>query len=275
MFCIYFTFYLGDKLPPFYLGSTKVIKIDKGYHGSATSAKWGSIWKEELKNNSHLFKTFIIPNQYKETAQEIVELELLWQKAFKAVENPLFINQSYARGGFCTTAESSAKAEETKVRLGKTTHSETTKKKIGDANRGRVLPPVSDDTRDKLSKALKGRILTQEHKDRIAETNTGKIVSDDTKAKLSIAHTGKILSEEHKAKIIGTGRTHTQSAKDAIGNANRGRILPPKPPMSESTKTLLRKANIGKTWSDEKRAAIKATKDRKRLEREQAKLNVA
>jgi hypothetical protein len=37
MYCVYLTIYKGNNLPPFYIGSTSIDKIDGGYHGSVMS----------------------------------------------------------------------------------------------------------------------------------------------------------------------------------------------------------------------------------------------
>lgn len=59
-YCTYLTLYSGNKLPPFYIGSTHVKNINKGYKGSVGSKNFGDIWKTELKENPELFKTKII-----------------------------------------------------------------------------------------------------------------------------------------------------------------------------------------------------------------------
>lgn len=47
----------------------------------------------------------------------------------------------------------------------------------------------------------KGKILSEEHKQKISESLTGRTISDETKLKISKAHSGKILSEEHCKKL--------------------------------------------------------------------------
>ena len=60
MYCVYLTTYKGNKLPPFYIGSTQVVQVERGYHGSVRSKKYEMMWKSELINNPHLFKTGFI-----------------------------------------------------------------------------------------------------------------------------------------------------------------------------------------------------------------------
>ena len=59
-YCVYFTIYLGNMLPPFYIGSSSVDKVNQGYHRSVLSARWKNTWQKEIKPNLHLFKSMII-----------------------------------------------------------------------------------------------------------------------------------------------------------------------------------------------------------------------
>jgi hypothetical protein len=156
MYCIYFTIYRGLKLPPFYIGSTSIKRIQQGYHGSVSSAKWEKIWKTELVERPDLFETIIIPNQFAESAKEIVLLEQKWQKLFDVVNSPLFINQSYANKGFFASPESARKAMETKKRRGTNKLSPETIAKIIAKNTGKKRGPLSDETKKKLSLVKKG-----------------------------------------------------------------------------------------------------------------------
>ena len=272
MFTVYITMYLGDMMPPFYMGSTSFARLAKGYHGSVSSAKWAAIWKEEIKHNPYLFKTQAIPDATADTAKEIVSVERDWQRLFDVVNDPDFLNEAYANCGFVSTPESQAKAQETKMRTGTLARQPETRAKIGDANRGRKLPPVKPETKEKLSRAGKGRILTDEHKARIAVANTGKTYSDEARAKISAAGKGRVLSEDHKAKIVGTGRTHTDETKvrmreSALNRASGAMPKCAKEPRSDETREKIRQANLGKTWSPEKRAKIADAKARSRAAR--------
>lgn len=97
IYCVYLTVYSGNKLPPFYIGSTSIDNINKGYHGSVRSKKYRSIWEEELNANLHLFKTFII----KEYGDRNIALDAEYkiQKQLRVVESSLYINLSYATKG--------------------------------------------------------------------------------------------------------------------------------------------------------------------------------
>lgn len=94
IYCTYLTIYSGNKLPPFYIGSSSVKNVNSGYHGSVRSKKYKAIWLDELKNNPDLFETKIISQH--DTGVAAREKELKLQKTLKVVESPLYINQSYA-----------------------------------------------------------------------------------------------------------------------------------------------------------------------------------
>jgi hypothetical protein len=99
MYCTYLTIYSGDKLPPYYIGSTSIKKYNEGYCGSVTSKKYKSIWNEELKSNRHLFDTIILTEH--ETRTEALAQELAYQKAKDVVRNPDFINMAIAAPNGC------------------------------------------------------------------------------------------------------------------------------------------------------------------------------
>lgn len=80
------------------------------------------------------------------------------------------------------------------------THSEEARKKIAEATRNR-----SPETRAKISKSNKGKILSEETKLRMREANVGQTRSEETRAKLRTAWKTRApippLSEEHRARI--------------------------------------------------------------------------
>nr|DAG98231.1 MAG TPA: intron associated endonuclease [Crassvirales sp.] len=76
--------------------------------------------------------------------------------------------------------------------------SEETKNKISSTLVGRVVPET---VKVKISKALQGRKISKEHIDVIKRTHTGKVVSSETKQKLRDANLGKRLSDETRRKV--------------------------------------------------------------------------
>jgi hypothetical protein len=94
-YCVYVTFYSGNKLPPFYIGFGKVENIlYRNYRGSVSSQLYKKIWKQELKLNPHLFTTKIL--QTYDNYEEAQAREIYIQKYFNVKSNPLYINQAIA-----------------------------------------------------------------------------------------------------------------------------------------------------------------------------------
>jgi 5-methylcytosine-specific restriction endonuclease McrA len=121
--------------------------------------------------------------------------------------------------------------------------SEEHKRKISEALKGRK---VSEETRQKLSHARKGKIfgpLSEEHREHIRIANIGRKHSEDTKAKISKSLAGK----------PGTwnGRHHTGGAKAKIGKAQIGNKNCVGRVLSEETKGKIAVAHTGLTCSKE------------------------
>lgn len=97
-YCTYLTIYSGNKMPPFYIGSTSVQRVAEGYRGSVKSAKYGKVWAEEIENNPHLFDTRIITLHSERP--EALSRENDLHVRLNVVKNPLYINQATAKGTF-------------------------------------------------------------------------------------------------------------------------------------------------------------------------------
>ena len=93
-YCTYVTFYSGNKLPPFYIGSTSVDKIEKGYRGSVKSKRWKQIYESEIKTNPQLFRSEIIETFSERQSALNHELEL--QRSNDVVKSHWFFNESFA-----------------------------------------------------------------------------------------------------------------------------------------------------------------------------------
>lgn len=181
IYCTYVTFYSGNKLPPFYIGSTSVEKIATGYHGSVRSKKWRLIYESELKNNNHLFNSEIILKF--DTRKEALENELELQKSNNVVKSPWFFNEAFATvNGFFgrltkgykrgpNTNPKKPVTEETRRRMSESRmgfiHSPETIQKILETKRIRGTNRISKETRIKMSAAKKG-VLKQFTKEHIA-----------------------------------------------------------------------------------------------------------
>lgn len=66
-------------------------------------------------------------------------------------------------------------------------HSAETKRKIGDAQRGKTIPP---EARKKQAAAMSGRTLSDEHRAKVSAALIGRVVGPEVKAKLSAQRKG-------------------------------------------------------------------------------------
>jgi hypothetical protein len=94
-YCIYLTVYYGNKLPPFYIGSTLIKYIANGYYGSVKSKKYKETYKKELLENRHLFKTIIIKKYYSRKYAMFRERKL--QEKLNVVQSEMYMNMSIAK----------------------------------------------------------------------------------------------------------------------------------------------------------------------------------
>ena len=81
--------------------SSKV--VTQQYHGSVSSKKYHKIWKEELQNNPHLFRSFIISHH--DTEEELDAQEIKLQTKLNVVKNPLYVNMCIGRDKFGGSGE--------------------------------------------------------------------------------------------------------------------------------------------------------------------------
>lgn len=89
--------------------------------------------------------------------------------------------------------------------------SESTKSKISKALKGRTISPETiekyrnrkqtQETKNKIGAKTKGQVLTDEHKNAITISNSNRIISEETKQKHSKNNKDKIVSEETKLKM--------------------------------------------------------------------------
>ena len=119
-------------------------------------------------------------------------------------------------------------------------HSEETKRKIAEANKGRYI--------GRTPTWLVGKQLSEEHKQKVAEANTGKqwfnngiksiwafecpegfvrgrYLQEESRKKMAGSHKGKHLSEEHKQKVAESlrGRHHSDETKKKMYDSMKGR----------------------------------------------------
>ena len=155
---------------------------------------------------------------------------------------------------------------------------------------------VSEETKKKLSKSLKGNkngagnTMTPEHKERLRQLAKNRVVTEETRRKISQSKMGnkyclgRVMPEETKQKISKVKKEGFASGKYKLSPENleqlrwhaknrvfseetRRKISQSKlgKPRDEQTKEKLRKAHTGKKLSPEHKESIKRAHARRRL----------
>ena len=103
-------------------------------------------------------------------------------------------------------------------------HSKETKQKMSLAKKGKIL---SEEHKKKVSLALKGHRISLETRRKISIAHKGMKASEETRKKLSESHKGYKMSEEQKRKISeankGRGHKHTTETKEKLRNIMLGK----------------------------------------------------
>ena len=234
IYCTYLTIYSGNKLPPFYIGSSDVIKVHNGYHGSVTSKRYKSIWLSEIKHNPHLFKTRILTTH--SDRESATDRERKFQIQLSVVDSPMYINEALASptGFFGKRIRGkdhhrygvprSPDSEETRKRKseghkGLPTWNKGKTYKRGPNKSNKKGPEHGNHGRIPWNKGKKTGALSDEHKEKLSTSRVGKTTwnkgkktphSEETKRKISESLKGRKFSEEHKQNI----------SKSRIGDLN-------------------------------------------------------
>lgn len=111
--------------------------------------------------------------------------------------------------------------------------------------------PNSEATRAKLSKAMKGREITWT--DKLSDALKGRVISEETRAKISASLTGRrkdpAAVEKGAAKI--RGRKYTEEHRTAIGNGRRGILHSEESKVKISAGNMGNKNHLGKPHTEE------------------------
>ena len=206
----FFIYLWTDKLTDKkYIGSHKGT-IDDGY---VSSSKY---FNEEYNMRAGDFEreVLLIGTDY----EHIREIEYRILKRLNAATNEEFYNRHNGGRTFICTGHS----EETKKKLSKFSaknflgkhHSKETKEKISNTKTGKKIGTYSDSHKENISKGLKNKPKSLEHRQNLSKARIGKTpwnkglktgpLSKETKQKMREAHMGKIrgpMSEEAKQNI--------------------------------------------------------------------------
>ena len=116
-----------------------------------------------------------------------------------------------------------------------------------------LLPQLKPLPAPRRTYKKKRKVLSDEHKAKIATARRGKRLAQETKLKIAESTTGRKMSDEHKAKIAAArrGKKQTEETKMKIAESRTGRK------MSESTKQRISKSKkTRKNRTDEKNVEL-------------------
>lgn len=112
----------------------------------------------------------------------------------------------------------------------------------------------SKEYREKISKAMKGRKLSNETKRKMSLAKTNFRNSDESKIKMSVSHKGLRQSETSKLKISATMKSYVNNnpeVRERLATLGIGRIATPE------TRIKLRNANLGKRHTEKTKAKLR------------------
>ncbi len=128
-------------------------------------------------------------------------------------------------------------------------------------------PPMSKESRAKLSASLRKVKHSQERHRKIGNANKGKRRTDEFKEKNKIAHLGNKTSEKTKRlqSIANMGKRKGECRTEEEKQQNREWHLGREPwnkgtPCSDEMKARISKTKSGKPWSEKRRAAYERSK---------------
>jgi group I intron endonuclease len=143
--------------------------------------------------------------------------------------------------------------------------SEETKKKIGDAKRGKKQS--AEHIAKRVAQTV-GKTRSESANKKTSMALLGRVYSEETKAKMSAAGASKIFTDEHRARISAAGKGRVDS--ESTLEKKRARRH------SDETKEKMSSARLGKKASDDTRAKMSAVaKMRKRSAETKAKTSIA
>lgn len=109
-----------------------------------------------------------------------------------------------------------------------------------------LSPEDKDIRRQHMSRAMRGRVLSDTHKARIGMSNKGKIMSPESRVKMSKIRKGRKLSSEHRAKLHDysianntVARLHSPEVRAKAAETRRGATV------SDETKAKISQAIRG------------------------------
>jgi hypothetical protein len=195
-----------------YIGcrSSNEIDIGEKYFTSSKDEEF----REDFIENSNNYNILIEGDYY--SRKESLDVEIFLHHFYDVGKNPMFYNKSKQTStGFDTTGRIFS-------------HSDETKRKIGESLKGKKRPEISkrmkgenhplygkhhsEKTKQKLSESHKGNKHSEKTKQKLSEINKGKKLSKETKEKISESRKNKCLGELNPM----YGKHHSEDTKRII-----------------------------------------------------------
>ncbi|QIG70649.1 putative homing endonuclease protein [Rhizobium phage RHph_I1_18] len=231
-YCVYLTTYTGNRLPPFYIGSTSVKRIQQGYVGSVTSYEYAKIWKEETRHRPHLFKVKIVSCY--DNRQDAFDAEERLQRKLNVVGSTLYANKSVANGNFSSAGRKFSEEHKAKIRahrIGK----KLSEQQKDNLRKLRLGSKQSESTIAKRTAKNRGRKHTEDAKARIKASllsneslgwhTRGVPKSDTHKENISCALKGKQKTDAHIEKIRASALQREKHQCQRCGNLYSAHIV--------------------------------------------------
>lgn len=173
----------------------------------------------------------------------ILHQNLTWDQAC-AIEIELIKKYRELSGDkLCNVTEGGEGTKGVKCRLGHKATPET-RAKLSTALKGNTIwlgKTHSEETRKKLRDFNKGKVLSEEHRARMGASRKGRVHSDETRIKLSAAAKNRPpISEETRAKISAAAKNISEETRAKMRAAQRARF-------SINNKFLLAENNVEPT----------------------------
>jgi hypothetical protein len=230
-FVVYLIIYNGDKLPPYYIGSTNTKKIKEGYLGSICSKKWKEIYKSEILNNKHLFNIKILSNH--DNRYDALCEEYRTQKELNVVNSEYYFNESFASVNGYFGRDVSGKNNPMYGRTGEVickniNTGEKIRVKEGEFNendhfvghtKGNIF--VIDNEKISITKISTEEFNTNRHK--YTHLSEGFKHTDETKTKLSLIRKGMITAKHWDGSFERVHKNDIRFENDEIGNTTSKR----------------------------------------------------
>lgn len=186
--------------------------VDRRLYIGSTARGFYARYKEHLldlrkkqHSNDHLQN---FSDKYKVESFEFYVLEIVQDKD-KIYNREQYYLDKYWKTGLLFNTARNAEAPARGVHRSEEFKEKIRQAQIGNINcKGRV---VSEETKEKMRKAKKGKALSENHKMKISLTQRGKVVSEETRKKMSLAQMGN-------TKNLGKKRGRYKK----IGNENAG-----------------------------------------------------